>query len=164
MIRENSTVLFFWGELTVDLNWTDKHFFSSSAQCHRIDVVSGCGKNAEGAVQTLSLVFHNRTQKKNINPCFAKVWLSLRVACLYQTVQMEFVMYKEVIPYFLPLFKHTYNVSPFLREGPFVTWRFCFCAAVSSAVDCENMAVHITVHIIRHRGQLVWQNFHHNYN
>ncbi|KAG7243224.1 hypothetical protein INR49_012756, partial [Caranx melampygus] len=25
------------------------------SQCHRIDVVSGCGKNAEGVVQTLSL-------------------------------------------------------------------------------------------------------------
>lgn len=82
MIRENSTVLFFWGELTVDLNWTDKHFFSSSAQCHRIDVVSGCGKNAEGAVQTLSLVFHNRTQKKKtltlVLPKFDFLW-ELRV-------------------------------------------------------------------------------------
>lgn len=38
-------------------------FFFWAAQCHRIDVVSGCGKNAEGAVQTLSLEFHNVSQK-----------------------------------------------------------------------------------------------------
>lgn len=38
-------------------------FFFPPVQCHQIDVVSGCGKNAEGAVQTLSLVFHNLSQK-----------------------------------------------------------------------------------------------------
>ena len=38
-------------------------FFSYSVERNRIDVVSGCGKNAERAIQTLSLEFHNLSQK-----------------------------------------------------------------------------------------------------
>lgn len=64
----------FWGSYFVDFNSTDKTFFFS-AQCHRIDVVSGCGKNAEGAAQTLSLVFHNLSQKP-FNSLPAKVRFS----------------------------------------------------------------------------------------
>lgn len=50
---------FLRGNYFVDFNCTDKVFLS--AQCRQIDV--GCGKNAEGAVQTLSRVFHNLSQK-----------------------------------------------------------------------------------------------------
>lgn len=60
MIREHTTVLLSEGVTLLILTEPIRFF---SAQCHRIDVVSGCGKNAEGAVQTLSLVFHNLSQK-----------------------------------------------------------------------------------------------------
>lgn len=62
MIREYTTVLLSEGVTLLILTEPISFFFS--AHCHRIDVVSGCGKNAEGAVQTLSLVFHNLSQKR----------------------------------------------------------------------------------------------------
>lgn len=65
MIREYTTVLLSEGVTLLILTETIRCFFLVflSAQCHRIDVDSGCGKNAEGAAQTLSLVFHNLSQK-----------------------------------------------------------------------------------------------------
>lgn len=60
MIREHTTVLLSEGVILLILTEPISFF---SAHCHLIDVVSGCGKNAEGAVQTLSLVFHNLSQK-----------------------------------------------------------------------------------------------------
>lgn len=62
MIREYTTVLISEG-VTLLILTEPISFFFSSEHCHLIDVVSGCGKNAEGAVQTLSLVFHNLSQK-----------------------------------------------------------------------------------------------------
>lgn len=80
---------FFCGSYFVDFNWTDKGLFFfafSPVQCHQIDVVSGCGKNAEGAVQTLSLVFHNLSQK-HLTPAPPKLftlnshsWAGMRCA------------------------------------------------------------------------------------
>lgn len=61
MIREYTTELLSEGVTLLILTEPIRLFFS--VQCRRIDVVSGCGKNAEGAVQTLSLVFHNLSQK-----------------------------------------------------------------------------------------------------
>lgn len=64
MIREYTTVLLSEGVTLLILTETIRFFWVFlSAQCHRIDVDSGCGKNAEGAAQTLSLVFHNLSQK-----------------------------------------------------------------------------------------------------
>lgn len=62
LIREYSTVLLYKGVTLLILTEPIRSFFFA-VHCHQIDVVSGCGKNAEGAVQTLSLVFHNRSQK-----------------------------------------------------------------------------------------------------
>lgn len=64
MIRHKgiqTTVLLSEGVTLLILTEAIRLFFC--AQCHRIDVVSGCGKNAEGAAQTLSWVFHNLSQK-----------------------------------------------------------------------------------------------------
>lgn len=62
LIREYSTLLLYKGVTLLILTEPIRSFFS--VHCHQIDVVSGCGKNAEGAVQTLSLVFHNLSQKR----------------------------------------------------------------------------------------------------
>lgn len=66
MIRHKgieTTVLLSEGVTLLILTEAIRLFFFFCAQCHRIDVVSGCGKNAEGAAQTLSRVFHNLSQK-----------------------------------------------------------------------------------------------------
>lgn len=60
-IREHATALLSEGVTLLILTALIRVFFSS--QCYRIDVVSGCGKNAEGAAQTQRLVFHNASQK-----------------------------------------------------------------------------------------------------
>lgn len=134
----------FLRELTVDFNSGDKQFLSC-AQCHRIDVVSGCGKNAEGAVQTLSLVFHNLS--KNINPCSAKVFDFLgELHVLAARYSWYSCVHTSSTVCILPSFRNTHNVSPIFvaLSGPLVTWPPCFCAAVLSAIGHENMAVHIT--------------------
>lgn len=61
-IREHATALLSEGVTLLILTVLIRVFFFSS-QCYRIDVVSGCGKNAEGAAQTQRLVFHNASQK-----------------------------------------------------------------------------------------------------
>ncbi len=60
-IRKNTTTVLLSQGVTLLILTEAIRFFS--AQCHRIDVVSGCGKNVEGAAQPLSLVFHNLSQK-----------------------------------------------------------------------------------------------------
>ena len=51
LIREYSTAFLSVGVTLLILN------------CHQIDVVSGCGKNAEGALLTHYWMFHNLLQK-----------------------------------------------------------------------------------------------------
>lgn len=87
-------------------------FFLCCAHCHRIDVVSGCGKNAEGAVQTLSLVFHNLT--KTLTLVLPKFYVLVAVHICY--------FHKDIKPYVFCPFLDTHNILPpislLLHEGP----------------------------------------------
>lgn len=74
MIREYTTVFLSEGVSLLILTEAIRFLFFS-AKCHRIDVVSGCGKNAEGAAQTLSRGVSQPFTKKTLTLSLPKVRL-----------------------------------------------------------------------------------------